>query len=204
MIRIKTLFFVLAFTGPSLYGQQKTMPNADPLPFREIPDYPSEFTPETVVARMVDGLGFRYYWATEGLRPEDLNFRPSENARNAEATIDHILGLSNVILNSMRQVANTSGGEDLAGLTFAEKRKRTLENLRDASNILKSGEGTLADYPIIFERDESISEYPFWYQLNGPIADALWHVGQVVTFRRSSGNPINPKVSVFSGKVREW
>lgn len=39
--------------------------------------------------------------------------------------------------------------------------------------------------------------------LNGPIADALWHVGQVVSFRRSSGNPFNSKVSVFSGKVRE-
>lgn len=47
------------------------------------------------------------------------------------------------------------------------------------------------------------SEFPFWNMLNGPIADALWHVGQVVSFRRSSGNPFNSKVSVFSGKVRE-
>ena len=37
----------------------------------------------------------------------------------------------------------------------------------------------------------------------GPIADALWHVGQVVTFRRSSGNPFNSKASVFTGKVRQ-
>ena len=197
------IFLVFASAVPCLYGQNKSMMSTGPLPFREIPDYPSEFTPETVVARMIDGLGFRYYWATEGLRAEDLAFRPSEGARNSEATIDHILGLSNVILNSMRRAPNTSGGEDISTLSFQEKRKRTLENLQEASNILKSGRGTLADYPIIFERAESVSEYPFWYQLNGPIADALWHVGQVVTFRRSSGNPLNPKVSVFSGKVRE-
>ena len=34
-------------------------------------------------------------------------------------------------------------------------------------------------------------EYPFWSLLNGPIADMIWHVGQVVTFRRSLGNPFN-------------
>jgi hypothetical protein len=47
------------------------------------------------------------------------------------------------------------------------------------------------------------NEFPFWNQLNGPIADALWHCGQVISFRRSSGNPYNSKASVFSGKVRE-
>ena len=152
---------------------------------------------------LIDGLGFRYYWATEGLRTEDLAFRPGEAARSSEETIDHILGLSTVILNSMRRMPNTAGGDDMAALSFPEKRRKTLEHLAEASNILKSGEGTLADYPIIFERGGNTSEFPFWNQLNGPIADALWHVGQVVTFRRSSGNPLNPKVSVFSGKVRE-
>jgi hypothetical protein len=39
--------------------------------------------------------------------------------------------------------------------------------------------------------------------INGPIADALWHAGQVVTLRRVSGNPINPKVSVFNGRLRD-
>ncbi len=42
------------------------------LPYREIPDPPENYTPGTVVSRLVDGLGFRYYWATEGLREEDL------------------------------------------------------------------------------------------------------------------------------------
>ena len=45
--------------------------------------------------------------------------------------------------------------------------------------------------------------YPFWNAINGPIADALWHCGQIVSFRRSSGNPFPKGVSVFTGKVRK-
>ncbi|MCA0235259.1 MAG: hypothetical protein LCH81_02635 [Bacteroidetes bacterium] len=61
----------------------------------------------------------------------------------------------------------------------------------------------LADSEIVFQNGEKRSEFPFWNMLNGPIADALWHIGQVVTFRRSSGNPFNSKASVFNGYVRE-
>lgn len=194
-----TLWVCLLANG--LWAQEMDKKEQD-LPYYEIPAYPESFTAETVAARMIDGLGFRYYWATEGLRPEDLAFQPSEGARTSEETIDHILGLTNMILNSVQQLPNGQGGGD-APTTFAEKRQRTLENLKTASDILKGGEGTLADYPIVFQRGENRSEMPFWNQINGPIADALWHVGQVVTFRRSSGNPFNSKVSVLSGRVRE-
>ena len=51
--------------------------------------------------------------------------------------------------------------------------------------------------------DEEKVEFPFWNQLNGPIEDAVWHSGQIVAFRRASGNPISKKISVFTGKVRE-
>lgn len=194
-----TLWVCLLANG--LWAQEMDKKEQD-LPYYEIPAYPESFTAETVAARMIDGLGFRYYWATEGLRPEDLAFQPSEGARTSEETIDHILGLTNMILNSVQQLPNGQGGGE-APTTFAEKRQRTLENLKTASDILKGGEGTLADYPIVFQRGENRSEMPFWNQINGPIADALWHVGQVVTFRRSSGNPFNSKVSVLSGRVRE-
>lgn len=194
-----TLWVCLLANG--LWAQEMDKKEQD-LPYYEIPAYPESFTAETVAARMIDGLGFRYYWATEGLRPEDLAFQPSAGARTSEETIDHILGLTNMILNSVQQLPNGQGGGE-APTTFAEKRQRTLENLKTASDILKGGEGTLADYPIVFQRGENRSEMPFWNQINGPIADALWHVGQVVTFRRSSGNPFNSKVSVLSGRVRE-
>ncbi|TAK34823.1 MAG: hypothetical protein EPO28_15520, partial [Saprospiraceae bacterium] len=159
---------------------------------------------ETVAARMIDGLGFRYYWATEGLRPEDLAFKPSAEARTSEETIDHILGLSEMIVNATKREPNVRDSEAAQpALSFEEKRKATLENLKTASNLLKSGAVKLEDCKIVFQNGDSSSEFPFWNQLNGPIADAIWHCGQVVSFRRSSGNPFNSKVSVFSGKVRE-
>ncbi len=170
------------------------------LPYFEIPDYPENYNQGTVVARMVDGLGFRYYWATEGLRAEDLKFKPSEEARTTEETIDHILGLSNVIVNST--INKTNKSTDYAGLTFDQKRRMTLENFKKAADILRESKD-LSQFKIVFEGKNGTTEYPFWNQLNGPIEDAVWHCGQVVLLRRSSGNSYNSKASVFTGKLRE-
>jgi hypothetical protein len=61
----------------------------------------------------------------------------------------------------------------------------------------------LSSFKIIFQRTDNKSEYPFWNQINGPIEDAVWHSGQLAILRRASGNPINPKASVFSGKIKK-
>ena len=177
--------------------------NIDTLPYAEIPDYPAQYTAENVIARLIDGIGFRFYWATEGLRPEDLAFRPTKESRTSEETIDHIMGLSTVVLNAVRNEVNTRSGEETSPLTFDTKRQKTLDNLKTASDILKSGKQKLEDSKMIFKNGDKSTEYPFWNEINGPISDALWHIGQVVTFRRSSGNPFNSKVSVLSGKVRQ-
>ena len=65
--------------------------------YYEIPEYPEVYTANTTSARMVDGLGFRYYWATEGLRAEDLQHKASESGRTSFETITHIYGLSKFI-----------------------------------------------------------------------------------------------------------
>lgn len=199
-------FLLLFYMLPNITAQTAdavTAAPTDDLPYRQIPEYPESYTAENVVARMIDGLGFRYYWATEGLRDEDLKFRPTDEARTSFETIEHILGLSSVILNSIIHEPNIRSSEEGQSLSFEETRKTTLENLQKASDLLKSGEVKLEECKIIFKNGENTSEHPFWNQLNGPIGDALWHTGQVVSFRRSSGNPFNSKVSVFSGKVRE-
>ncbi len=171
------------------------------LPYYEIPDYSEEYTAGTVTARMIDGLGFRYYWATEGLRMEDLNFKPNEEARTSMETLDHILGLSYVIVNATLNKVNERG-QDKPELTFLEKRKQTLTNLKTAADNLRPMK-ELSDFKIQFKNEKGIVEYPFWNNINGPIADAIWHCGQVVSFRRSSGNPFNSKASLFTGKLRE-
>ena len=197
----QTLLILICFLAfsPSitLIAQDST------LPYAEIPDAPKKYNACTVAARMVDGLGFRYYWATEGLRPEDLAFRPSEDSRSVEEILDHIYGLSLTIVNAPQSKPNVRP-IDNQPQSFEEKRAATLDNFQKASQLLKAGgPNAMADYKVIFERDGNQSEFPFWNMINGPIADALWHAGQVMTLRRVSGNPINPKVSVFNGKLRE-
>jgi hypothetical protein len=178
----------------------KAQEPAGDLPYHQIPDAPETYSQGSIVARMVDGLGFRYYWATEGLRTEDLQFKPGADSRTSEQTIDHILGLSNVILNSALHKANE--GMDTSGFNFEQKRRMTLENLKTAADIFRKS-NDLSEFTVVFQRKDGSSEFPFWNQINGPISDAIWHCGQVVSFRRSSGNPFNSKASVFMGKLMD-
>jgi hypothetical protein len=104
---------------------------SDELPYREIPDAPESYSPGGVVSRLIDGLGFRFYWATEGLRDEDLTFRPGEKARSTGETVDHIYGLSQVILNSALKKPNTQ--QDPVQMSFGEKRAAVLNMLKQAS-----------------------------------------------------------------------
>ena len=181
---IKQLFVILLFFACFMNAQDK-------LPYYEIPEAAKEFTPGSIASRMIDGLGFRYYWATEGLTEIDLAFKPNTAARTTGETIDHILGLSQVILNATLKIAN---GDKQPEMTFAQKRKKTLLNLQKASIVLRESKD-VSQFKLIFGK----TELPFRNAINGPIADAIWHTGQVVSFRRSSGNPFPKGVSVLKG-----
>ncbi len=173
------------------------------LPYYEIPSYPDAYTAANVAARLIDGVGFRYFWATEGLTEQDLVFKPNGESRTTFETLTHIYELSLTVINATKRVPNITDRNKQV-LTFTEMRKRTLENLKAASEQLKaSTDKDLNEYKMIFKNSKSTTEFPFWNQINGPIADALWHIGQVVSFRRSSGNPFNSKVSVLQGKLLE-
>lgn len=170
------------------------------MPYYQIPPYPETFTAGTVAARMVDGLGFRFYWATEGLRKEDLDYKPGADARTCLQTIEHIYGMSLIILNSTTYTMNVT--QSPPSLSFEDMRKQTLLNLKSASDKLRTfSDEEMNNKRIIFQRGNGKIEYPFWNQINGPIADCLWHVGQVVSFRRASGNPFTDRVSLLTGEV---
>lgn len=173
------------------------------LPYQQIPEYPSDYSPGNILSRLIDGLGYRYYWATEGLTEEDLAFSPVEGARTLIETLTHIYGLSETIVNAPQNLPNIQPA-DWSGLSFDTLRHLTLANLQRASELcLNKRADEVADFSVIFQRGERSSEFPYWHMINGPIADALYHTGQVVTLRRASGNPINPKVNVFMGKNRQ-
>ena len=69
-------------------------------------------------------------------------------------------------------------------------REKTLNNLKYVFNKLKVTED-LSTLTITLNQGGNKMSFPFWNMINGPIADAIWHCGQVVTNRRASGNPIN-------------
>lgn len=190
------IFNILCALCISVFAQE------DGLPYRAIPDYPADFTSGNIVARTIDGLGFRYYWASEGLSPEELAFKPTDESRSILETMTHILGLSATVLNAAKGEPNTP--VDRSSLTYEELRKQTLETLWAARELMinKKAED-FENMKVMFQNANGTSEYPYWNMLNGPLSDAIYHTGQITTLRRTAGNPINPNISVFIGKLRE-
>lgn len=169
------------------------------LPYYQIEEAPSTYTSGTMISRMIDGLGFRYFWATEGLKRKDLDFKPNTEARSTLETIDHILNLSNTILFTAKneKVKRLNFSE----MSFEEKRVLTLNNLQSASKLFEVN-ANISENEIIFAREENEIKFAVWNIINGPISDAIWHCGQVVSFRRSSGNPMSSNINLLTGKVK--
>jgi len=191
------------FVCLSLVMWSSTFAQGKKLPFDVIPEAPATYTACNVLARTIEGLGFRYRWATEDLTEEDLNYQFSEGSRTLDETLDHLYGLAETIINAIESKPSIRPLE-IDHLTYEERRYKTLFFLLRASQKLrKANDADIQKMNIIFVRGERQSEFPFWNHLNGPIADALWHTGQVVASRRASGNPLSPRVSVFMGTVRQ-
>jgi hypothetical protein len=163
--------------------------------FEAITKTPTEISSENILQRMIDGLGFRYYWATDSLRDADLNFRPSPDARTCEETLVHLYNLSFMIKTSVfgEEFERKKLSQDLP---YPELRNLTLENLQLASEKLASQ--NIENIEITFSNGNKL---PVWNLINGPISDAIYHTGQIVSFRRTSGNPINKNVNVLLGKI---
>lgn len=173
------------------------------LPYKQIPESPEDYTPGNIVARIIDGLGYRFYWATEGLTDEDLAYKPSKDGRSVLETIEHIHTMSNNILLAPDAQPYVIG-EELPDRTFAELRKSTLKNLKAASHkVLGKSAEEMENFKVIFQRGDKQSVFPYWNMINGMISDCLHHTGQIVLMRRASGNPQNPNVNPFLGKTRD-
>ncbi|RSK40721.1 hypothetical protein [Mangrovimonas spongiae] len=182
--------FIALILGSTMQSQDKT------LPYYEIPEAPKKYTAGTMASRQIDGLGFRFYWATEGLNVDDLAYKPNDKARSTKETIQHIFNLSQVILSAALQ--KPVNKTDASNMSAQDIRKNVLFNLKQASDILRKADD-LSDFSIDFGDGKT---YPFWNAINGPIADAIWHCGQIASYRRTSGNPINSNINQFTGALR--
>ncbi|MDW5290525.1 hypothetical protein [Formosa sp. PL04] len=170
------------------------------MPYFELPKYSETYTAGTVAGRFIDGLGFRYYWATQGLTTTDLDYKLTENGYSTLEIINHIYDLSTMIRNAVSKIPHVKQTLKKA-LTYEELRGQTLSNLKTASDIIKQAED-LEQFNIIFKSPKEERIVSFWNVINGPIEDAVWHCGQIASYRRASGNPINPNVKHLTGTVK--
>ena len=195
-----SLFFLSCATAQEVIKTQDTLSMLS-LPYHEIHEAPVAITAGAVLSRTIDGLGYRYYWATKDLRPDDIAWLPGNNGRSAKQTLDHLYGLSLMILNTAQKVPNVRP-LDMPEVNFKKLREMTLHNIKKASDVFRA-EHDLSNHHIIFKRGDNMSEVSLWNLMNGPMADAIYHVGQIVSYRRSAGNPMHPGVNVFVGKTTE-
>jgi hypothetical protein len=145
--------------------------------FRAFPQAPDEPSASNAIARMIDGLGYRLYWALYGLREEDCQFVLCDGAHSIKDLLWHILGLVNwVYLHVYRQQMSRKPSIIDQGIDTL----LALEKLRQT--FLEMGDAELVNY--------KLGDMPFWSYINMPLADALHHVGQVSMLRRAAGNPV--------------
>ncbi|MHC4601356.1 MAG: hypothetical protein ACYS47_20360 [Planctomycetota bacterium] len=158
----------------------------DATPYTAIPDPPGKITAGAVLARLLDGLGFRFRWATEGLREGDYAFKGCEETLSIGELTGHVWGLVNWVHLSLtgKEVERPAEPPRLRDSAL-----RTIGALREI--VLAMTEEQLAN--------ARIHDHPFWNFVNGPLADALTHTGQINVLRRLAGNP-TPRANVFQGK----
>ena len=178
------------------------MQSQDQLPFKSIPQYPDNYKSGNIIQRMIHGLGYRYYWATEGLTDKDLKYRPSNKAMSSFETLEHIYGLAETINNTSLKKVNYRPYRDAPG-NFESIRRETLNHLQLAANRFSDlSYDEISDNEIIFETNDIKTVFPLWNLINGQISDAIYHTGQIVSFRRTTGNPMKKGVNVFIGKTK--
>lgn len=171
--------------------------------FKDISNYPTEINNGNIISRMINGLGYRYYWATDKLKENDLIYRPSKDAYSTKETMVHIFTLSKTIYNTTLSKINERPDIDIP-VDYESIRNETLQFLEKASkNFSNLNSEELDQMKIKFNRGGTIKSFPIWNLLNGPIADAIYHTGQIVSFRRTTGNPIDSSVNVFMGSYRQ-
>ena len=184
----------ISFSLNNIMGQEST------IPYHKIESYPASYTMGGVVSRMLDGLGYRYHWASKDLRADDLSFEPGNEGKNTMETLKHIYELSaDALALSLGQEFKRPRVK-VEELDYNALREKTLYNFNEASqNFRKMNDAELANLKVVFAFADSKRSFEFWHFLNGQLSDAIYHTGQIVSYRRSSGNPVSKDMNVFTG-----
>lgn len=176
-------------TMQASYSQGFETHSENALPFGDISDVPESYSAGAVAARMVAALGFRYRYATMDLQESDFDFSAEADGRSIGETMDHIYSLTVLMSNTLSDEAV----EKEEGAHPMKARALTLHLLKEAYDKLLTMDEEA------FQKITIRGSAPFWNWINGPLADALWHSGQIATLRRANGHPMPQGVNVFMG-----
>lgn len=148
-----------------------------PTYFRIAPQEPDEVSASNAIARLIDGLGYRLYWALYGLKENECQYTLCEGAPPIKDILWHILGLVNWVYMRIydhqmtRKPSIIDQGVDT--LLALEKLRYTFLEMSDADLVAYQ-----------------LEDMSFWSYINMPLSDALHHVGRVSILRRAAGNPV--------------
>ena len=162
--------------------------------FEKLPEPPIQMGATQVVKRLVDGLGFRYYLSTKDITGSQAAFRPVATAMSIAEVNQHIFQL---IAKSAKALGLDEKDEiDLS--SFEIVTKSVLGKLETLSKGLgRMTDEALSKKTVCF--NEGDTHFSFWYLINGFLADALIHVGQLDSWRSMAGNPVSHR-SAFTGE----
>ncbi len=148
------------------------------------------------LVRLLQGLGFRLRWACDGLTDADCEAEPVEGAWSIGEQLAHLTAL---VRWGRRALEDGTAG--WAGNVEANRHPlaylEILEDLDATIQILRSDPGALSR--AVLTAGSSDHTFSSGYLVNGPWADALHHVGQVVLLRKMLGHPA-PQHQPFLGQ----
>ena len=159
-----------------------------------VPIAPNQFNGSGVIQRMVDGILVRYTIVTEDISEAAINYQATPESMSMIDLQKHILGLLNWVSKVMGMVKDPN---QKRAETFEEYQKQ----IKTTCTLLSAHIASLTDEEISSKTvylKRSDTHYSIYYIINGPLSDAISHIGQIATWRRIAGNPI-PRISPFTG-----
>ncbi len=146
------------------------------VPYYRIPDPPRAVNAGAIMGRLVDSIGFRFRWAAEGMGDADLPYRPAPDCMTHGELLVHIHDL---LVSSGRTLGLPPGPELPEPASCELLRSRVLDLCARLSDKLKA----------MPDRGLAAFTPQLWNAINGPLADCLTHVGQILAWRRLAGAP---------------
>jgi hypothetical protein len=161
--------------------------------FQSLPPTPSNCSSGAILSRFVVAIGFRYQVATKGLTENEIQFRPVEGSMNMLELLDHIYKVLSWAYLAFDKNANL----DIPNKNYESYREGTLQVCEAfRKKLLAMTDEEIEETEIYLKRIDTT--FSFWYLINGPISDVLTHIGQINSWRRIAGNPVE-RISPFTG-----